>query len=61
LTTVDPTPSKTGPVCTAGTGCSANRDLLDFQTVTIDPASRSNLSYVRVLSAGKQTMFVRQS
>ena len=61
LTTVDPTPSKTGPVCTGGTSCTANRDLLDFQTVTIDPLSRANLSYVRVLSPGKQTMFVRQS
>jgi hypothetical protein len=34
--TVDPTPAKSGPICTAGTGCSANRELGDFQSVALD-------------------------
>jgi hypothetical protein len=61
-TTIDTTPVKTGPVCTGGTGCSANRDLLDFQTVTLDKSGRANIAYTRVTSPGTvQTMFVRQS
>lgn len=57
LETVDSTPVKTGPICTAGTGCSANRDLLDFQTVALDTASHADVSYTRVVSGGVQTMF----
>jgi hypothetical protein len=59
--TVDPTPVKTGPICTTGTTCSANRELLDFQTVTLDPSGRANISYARLSSGTVQTMFVRQS
>lgn len=60
--TVDPTPVKTGPICTGGTSCSANRELLDFQTVTIDPNGLADLAYARVLpGGGVQTMFVGQS
>lgn len=60
---IDPTAVKSGPICTQGTaGCSGNRQLLDFQTVTIDPAGRANLSYARATSAtAVQTMFDRQS
>ena len=62
LSTVDPTPVKTGPICTQGaTGCNGNRQLLDFQTVTLDPLSRANLSYARATSdTAVQTMFIRQ-
>jgi hypothetical protein len=60
--TVDPTPVKTGPVCTGGINCSGNRELLDFQTVTIDPLGRANVTYARVTAPGAvQTMFDRQS
>jgi hypothetical protein len=52
LTTADPTAAKTGPVCTGGTNCSANRELGDFQTDTLDSAGHVDLSYVRVPSAG---------
>lgn len=37
----DPTPVKNGPVCTQGAGCSANRQLLDFQSVALGQASSS--------------------
>ena len=39
LETVDPTVVKTGPICTQGTGCSGDRELLDFQSDTIDNPS----------------------
>lgn len=52
LTSADPTPAKTGPVCTGGTNCSANRELGDFQTDTLDSAGHVDTSYVRVPSAG---------
>jgi hypothetical protein len=61
LATIDPTAVKGGPICTQGTGCTANRQLLDFQTVTIDPLGRANVSYARATSAtAVQTMFDRQ-
>jgi hypothetical protein len=60
--TIDLTAVKTGPICTQGPACSANRQLLDFQTVTIDPLGRANVSYARATSAtAVQTMFDRQS
>src|SRR5207248_1076590 len=43
LETVDPTVVKTGPICTQGTGCSGDRELLDFQSDTIDNAGKANL------------------
>ncbi|HET6794997.1 MAG TPA: sialidase family protein, partial [Acidimicrobiales bacterium] len=48
LTTSDSTPAKTGAVCTAGTGCSADRELGDFQSDAIDSAGNVDMSYVRV-------------
>jgi len=45
-TTVDPTPAKTGPVCTGGINCSSGRELGDFQSLTIDNAMASDLAYV---------------
>jgi hypothetical protein len=62
VTTVDPTVAKNGPVCTAGTGCNADRELGDFQSVTIDGAGRANVAYCRVTQPGsRQTMFDRQA
>jgi hypothetical protein len=50
LVTVDTTPVKTGPVCTSGTGCSANRELLDFQSVAVDPGGMANLTWTRSIN-----------
>lgn len=61
LTTIDPTPAKTGAVCTSGISCSGSRELGDFQSVTIDPAGRANVAYDRVAGTTIQTMFDRQS
>jgi hypothetical protein len=44
LETVDPTVVKSGPICTSGTGCSGDRELLDFQSDTIDNAGKANLT-----------------
>jgi len=50
-TTVDPTPAKTGPVCTEGlTGCSGNRQLGDFQQVAMDRGGTAYMTWVRVIS-----------
>ena len=46
LSTVDPTPAKTGPICTAGINCSSGRELGDFQSVTLDNAHAADLAYV---------------
>ena len=42
-------PVKNGPICTQGTGCSADRELLDFQTVQIDNAGMAVIAYARYL------------
>jgi hypothetical protein len=60
--TVDPTVVKTGPICTGGTGCSGDRELLDFQSDTIDPAGRANLTWTRSIDgvADTEIRFARQ-
>jgi len=62
LAVVDPVPVKTGPICTAGTGCSADRELLDFQSVTIDGAGRANAVWTRSIDGVSDTeiRFARQ-
>lgn len=50
LTTVDPTPAKTGPICTEGINCSGNRQLGDFQQVALDPQGAANMTWTRVVS-----------
>lgn len=50
----------TGPICTQGTGCSADRELGDFQQVGIDNAGKSVISYVTDVSGGTQIRFVKQ-
>ena len=63
LQTLDTTPVKTGPICTQGTGCSANRELLDFQSVAIDSAGRANVAYVHSIDNVSKTelRYTRQS
>jgi hypothetical protein len=63
LTTVDPTPVKSGPICTGGTNCSADRELLDFQSVAIDPAGRTNAVWTRSVDNVSDTeiRFARQT
>jgi hypothetical protein len=62
LTTADPTPVKTGPICTDGTQCAADRELGDFQSVVIDALGRANLTYARSVNGSDDTeiRFVRQ-
>jgi hypothetical protein len=62
LTSADATPVKTGPICTGGTKCLADRELGDFQSVVLDPAGRANLTYIRSVNGASDTevRFVRQ-
>jgi hypothetical protein len=62
LETIDSTPAKTGPVCTSGTGCSGDRDLLDFQSVALDPQNRANATWTHVITNGSdsEVRFARQ-
>ena len=55
LQTADPTPVKTGPVCTGGINCAGDRELGDFQQVAIDNAGHSVMSYVRSLDGAADT------
>jgi hypothetical protein len=50
----------TGPICTAGINCSANRELGDFQQVGIDNAGKSVVSYVRDVAGGTEVRFAKQ-
>ena len=63
MITADPTAVKSGPICTDGINCSSDRELGDFQQVTIDPQSRANLSYDRSLNSSTGdtiTLFLRE-
>jgi hypothetical protein len=53
--TVDPTPVKSGPICTEGTGCSGDRELLDFQSVALDNASLADVTYTRSIDGNSNT------
>ena len=63
LQTIDPTTVKTGPICTDGINCNGNRELLDFQSVTIGPDGLADVTYTRSLDNVSATniMFVRQN
>ncbi|MCA1694353.1 MAG: hypothetical protein LC749_06295, partial [Actinobacteria bacterium] len=52
LQTVDPTPAKTGIICTGGINCTTGRQLGDFQTVAMDPGGHANMSWNRLQSDG---------
>ena len=62
LQIVDPTPVKSGPICTEGTGCSGNRELLDFQSLALDGDNRANLVWTRSIDnqADTELRFARQ-
>ena len=62
LAVIDPLPVKSGPICTEGTDCNANRELLDFQSVTIDGAGRANATWTRSIDGVSDTeiRFARQ-
>ena len=53
--TVDPTVVKSGPICTEGTGCSGDRELLDFQSDTIDNQGKANLAWTRSIDGNSDT------
>jgi hypothetical protein len=55
LQTVDPTPVKSGPICTEGTGCSGDRELLDFQSDTLDNSNLADLAYTRSIDGNSNT------
>jgi hypothetical protein len=52
---VDSTPAKAGPICTEGTNCAANRELGDFQSLTLDNQGNAVLSWVRSSNNGART------
>lgn len=52
---VDQAAVKTGPICTEGAGCSGDRELLDFQSVALDPQKRANLAWTRSLDGKSDT------
>jgi hypothetical protein len=52
---VDATPVKSGPICTEGINCSGDRELLDFQSLTLDAANRANLTWTRSIDGAADT------
>jgi hypothetical protein len=62
LQSADPTPVKSGPVCTGGINCSGDRQLGDFQQVAIDNAGHAVMAYDRVISGNDtEVRFVAQA
>jgi hypothetical protein len=62
LQTVDSTAVKSGPICTGGTNCAGDRELLDFQAVTLDNSGHSLLTWTRSLDgvADTELRFARE-
>jgi hypothetical protein len=62
LQTVDPTPVKSGPICTEGVNCSGDRELLDFQSDALDGQGKATLTWTRSLDGQSDTeiRFARQ-
>ena len=62
LQVADPTPVKTGIVCTGGINCADGRQLGDFQQVALDNAGHAVLAYDRVISGNDtEVRFVAQA
>lgn len=63
LVTVDPVAVKTGPICTDGLNCRADRELGDFQSLTMDSSGRAYLTWTRSIDGVRDTQirFARQS
>jgi hypothetical protein len=59
----DPTPVKSGPICTGGINCSADRELGDFQQVAIDGAGHAEMAYNRSIDGASDTevRFVKEA
>jgi len=58
---VSSTPAKTGPICTEGTNCTANRELGDFQSLTLDNLGNANLTWVHSNNgASTEVLFAHQ-
>ena len=51
---------KSGPICTQGTNCSADREFGDFQEVAIDGAGKSVVTYNRDVPGNTQVRFAKQ-
>jgi hypothetical protein len=51
---------KSGPICTQGINCSADREVGDFQEVAIDGAGKSVVTYNAVLPGNTQVRFAKQ-
>ncbi|MGH2829993.1 MAG: hypothetical protein ACRDJM_05870, partial [Actinomycetota bacterium] len=62
LVDVDAAVVKTGPICTDGLNCGQDRELGDFQALTLDGLGRANLTWARSLNGSDDTeiRFVRQ-
>lgn len=62
LTTVDPVSVKSGPICTDGINCGEDRELGDFQSLTMDSLGRAYLTWTRSINGSDdtETRFVRQ-
>jgi hypothetical protein len=60
--TVDPTVVKTGPICTEGINCSGDRELLDFQSLTVKGGT-AYLTWTRSIDGVSNTelRFARQT
>jgi hypothetical protein len=54
-TVVDSTPAKVGPICTGGTSCTANRELGDFQSLTLNNGGLADLTWVHSSNGGAST------
>jgi len=63
LTTVDPVSVKSGPICTDGLNCSTDRELGDFQSLTMDSSGRAYLTWTRSINGSDDTeiRFARQT
>jgi len=55
LQTVDPTPVKSGPICTEGISCSGDRELLDFQSLALDDGGHADLTWTRSIDGASNT------
>ncbi len=62
LVTVDPTPVKSGPICTDGLACDQDRELGDFQSLALDFLGRAHLTWARSVDNESDTeiRYVRQ-
>lgn len=60
---VDNLAVKNGPLCTEGANCGANRELLDYLQVALDPQDRANVAWTRSIDnvSDTEVRFARQN